>query len=149
MGAAAMVAMALALATGCDKDKSTSAQNTKTLKLAFVTNNASDFWNIAAAGVHKYEKESGIQVDIKMPPNGTVQEQNQILENLVTQGYDGIAISPKAPKDQVAELNKAAAKTILINQDSDAAGYNRKLYSGSNHFEAGKALGLELVKLLP
>ena len=128
---------------GCDRNSG------KTLKLAFVTNNASDFWNIAAAGVHKYEKESGIQVDIKMPPNGTVQEQNQILENLVTQGYDGIAISPKAPKDQVAELNKAAAKTILICHDSDAANSNRKLYIGTNNFEAGKALGMEIAKLLP
>ena len=33
------------------------------LKLAFVTNNASDFWKIAAAGVHKYEKEAGVQID--------------------------------------------------------------------------------------
>ena len=29
----------------------------KVVKLAFVTNNASDFWKIAAAGVHKYENE--------------------------------------------------------------------------------------------
>jgi len=133
---------------GCDRGNSGSGSG-KTLKLAFVTNNASDFWNIAAAGVRKYEKEAGVQVDIKMPPNGTVQEQNQILENLVTQGYDGIAISPKAPKDQVAEINKAAAKTILICHDSDASNSNRKLYIGTNNFEAGKALGQEIVKLLP
>lgn len=131
------------LLIGCDRNSG------KTLKLAFVTNNASDFWKIAAAGVHKYEKEAGIQVDIKMPPNGTVQEQNQILENLLTQGYNGIAISPKAPKDQVAELNKAAAKCILICHDSDAPNSNRKLYIGTNNFEAGKALGQEIVKLLP
>src|SRR3954463_8917809 len=148
------------LFVGCDKPKGDApkgqtnsgggaGKSAGDLKLAFVTNNASDFWSIAAAGVHKYEKEAGIQVDIKMPPNGTVSEQNQILENLITQGYNGIAISPKAPKDQIAELNKAAAKTILICHDSDAPGSNRKLYIGTLNFEAGKTLGNEIVKLLP
>src|SRR5438045_8652894 len=92
---------------GCDRNSG------KTLKLAFVTNNASDFWKIAAAGVHKYEKESGVQVDVKMPVNGKVEEQNQILENLVSQGYNGIAVSVIAPNDQVADINKAADKTIV------------------------------------
>ena len=81
------------------------------LKLAFVTNNTSEFWKIAANGVHKYEAEGKVQVDIKMPPNGTTEEQNQILENLVSQGYDAIAVSVIAPKDQVPVLNRVAEKT--------------------------------------
>ena len=92
------------------------------LKLAFVTNNTSEFWKIAANGVHKYEAEGKVQVDIKMPPNGKTEEQNQILENLVSQGYDAIAVSVIAPKDQVPVLNRAAEKTRLITFDSDAAG---------------------------
>src|SRR5205814_7347738 len=119
------------------------------LKLAFVTNNASEFWKIAAAGVHKYEKESGVQVDIKMPPNGKVEEQNQILENLVSQGYNGIAVSAIAPNDQIAEINKAAGKSVLICFGSDVPKSNRKLYIGTNNFEAGKTLGNEIIKLLP
>jgi ribose transport system substrate-binding protein len=121
----------------------------KAVKLAFVTNNASEFWKIAAAGVHKYEKESKVQVDIKMPPNGTTEEQNQILENLASQGYDGIAVSAIAPADQVPVLDKVAAKTKLITFDSDAPASKRLLYIGTNNFEAGKALGAEIVKLLP
>ena len=78
----ASIAIAAALA-GCDRGGAGSA---KILKLAFVTNNASDFWKIAAAGVHKYEQEAKIQVDIKMPPSGKTEEQNQILENLASQG---------------------------------------------------------------
>lgn len=121
----------------------------KVVKLAFVTNNASEFWKIAAAGVHKYEKESKIQVDIKMPSNGTTEEQNQILENLASQGYDGIAVSAIAPSDQVPVLDKVAAKTKLITFDSDAPKSKRLLYIGTNNFEAGKALGAEIIKLLP
>jgi ribose transport system substrate-binding protein len=118
-------------------------------KIAFVTNNASEFWKIAAAGVHKYEKESGITVDIKMPPNGKVEEQNQIIEDLVSQGYNGIALSVIAPADQVSEVNKACRKTNVICFDSDAPKSKRLAYIGTNNFEAGKVLGQQIVKLLP
>src|SRR3954452_8747480 len=128
---------------GCDRNSG------KTLKLAFVTNNASDFWKIAAAGVHKYEKEAGVQVDIKMPPNGKTEEQNGYLENLVSQGYNGIAVSVIAPNDQISAVNKAAKKTNVITFDSDAAKSNRILYIGTNNFEAGKTLGNKIVEMLP
>lgn len=142
---------------GCSKNEEpkagggepTEAKTDKIVKLAFVTNNASEFWKIAAAGVHKYEKESKVQVDIKMPPNGTTEEQNQILENLASQGYDAIAVSAIAPTDQVPVLDKVAAKTKLITFDSDAPKSKRLLYIGTNNYEAGKALGGEIVKLLP
>jgi ribose transport system substrate-binding protein len=151
----AVVGMAGVLAfTGCDKDKNKNQQGGgggggKTYKFAFVTNNASDFWKIAANGVHKYEKEGKVQVDINMPSNGTVEEQNQILENLVNQGYDAIAVSVIAPKDQIAKLNSTAAKTKLITFDSDAAQSNRILYVGTINYEAGQLLGQQIVKLLP
>ncbi|MDB5356897.1 MAG: ABC-type sugar transport system, periplasmic component [Phycisphaerales bacterium] len=119
------------------------------VKLAFVTNNASDFWKIAAAGVHKYEQESGVHVDIKMPPTGSVAEQKQILENLVSQGYNGIAISVIAPPDETEEVNRAARKTNVITHDSDAPQSNRLLYVGTNNYQAGKVLGEQIVKLLP
>jgi ribose transport system substrate-binding protein len=119
------------------------------LKLAFVTNNTSEFWKIAAAGVHKFEKEAGIQVDIKMPPNGKTEEQNATIENLVSQGYHGIAVSAIAPQDQVQNLNRAAKKTNVITFDSDSPESNRLLYIGTNNFEAGKVLGAEIARLLP
>jgi len=141
-----MTLMAVA-AVACDKGSGSGSA--KVVKLAFVTNNASEFWKIAAAGVHKYEKEAKVQVDIKMPSNGTTEEQNQILENLASQGYDGIAVSVTAPNDQVPVLNKVAAKTNLITFDSDAPKSNRLLYIGTNNYEAGKVLGAEIIKLLP
>lgn len=119
------------------------------VKLAFVTNNASEFWKIAAAGVRKYEAEGKVQVDVRMPPNGTPEEQNQIVENLASQGYHAIAVSAVAPADQVPLLNRVAARTALITFDSDAPASNRLLYIGTNNYEAGRALGGEIVKLLP
>jgi ribose transport system substrate-binding protein len=149
-------AMGLALgAAGCKKDApaggsgSGAAAPAKLFKLAFVTNTTSEFWKIAAAGIHKYEQEGKVQVDIKMPPNGTTEDQNQILQNLASQSYDAIAVSAIAPNDQTALLDKIAEKTNLITFDSDAAKSHRLLYIGTNNYSAGKALGGEIVKLLP
>jgi len=147
--AAAVAVGAGALGGGCKKDGGTTGDSGKVLKLAFVTNNSSEFWKIAAAGVHKYENEGKTQIDIKMPPTGTTEEQNQIIENLVSQGYDAIAVSVKSPKDQIGVLNTAADKSKVITFDSDAEGSKRLLYIGTNNFDAGKVLGGEINKLLP
>src|SRR6185295_10959190 len=121
----------------------------KAVKLAFVTIGAGEFWKIASAGVHAYEREAKVQVDIKMPPTAAAAEQNAYLEDLISQGYDAIAVSVIAPSDQVPILNKVAAKAKLITFDSDAPKSNRLLYIGTNNYEAGKVLGGEIVKLLP
>jgi ribose transport system substrate-binding protein len=156
---AGVLACALAAITGCTKKKTQPgdgegvgagpAAPAKLVKLAFVTNNTSEFWKIAAAGVHKYEKEGKVQVDIKLPPNGTPEDQNQILQNLSSQGYDSIAVSVIAPNDQTGVLDKIAEKSQLITFDSDAAKSKRLLYIGTNNYQAGRALGQEIVKLLP
>jgi ribose transport system substrate-binding protein len=152
---AALLGLAVVAGTGCDKKDSGGAaggaggSGGKVYKLAFVTNNSSEFWKIASNGVHKYENEAKVQVDIKMPPNGKTEEQNQILENLVSQGYDAIAVSVIAPKDQVAVINRAADKAKVITFDSDAPDSKRILYVGTINYEAGKKLGEQIVKLLP
>jgi ribose transport system substrate-binding protein len=97
------------------------ASDPNSLKLAFVTNNA----------------------------NGKTEEQNGYLENLLSQGYNGVAVSVIAPNDQIGSVNKVAKRTNVICFDSDCAKSNRILYIGTNNFEAGKTLGAEIVKLLP
>jgi ribose transport system substrate-binding protein len=145
----AFILAGLMACTACTPRGGAGTGSTPTVKLAFVTNNTSEFWKMAAAGVRKYEAEGRVQVDLKMPPNGTPEEQNQILENLASQGYDAIAVSAVAPNDQVAVLNRIAEKTALITFDSDAPRSNRLLYIGTNNYEAGRALGAQIVKLLP
>lgn len=155
LACAAVATTAMALVAGCDRggeassNKSTTDVTAKVVKLAFVTSGTSEFWKIAAAGVHKYEQEARIQVDIKAPPNSTPEEQNQILESLASQGYDAIAVTAMAPNDQVPVLNKVAEKVKLITFDSDAPKSNRMLYIGTDNYQAGKVLGNEIVKLLP
>ncbi len=115
------------------------------LTVAFVTNNPSDFWKIAEAGTRKAERELGCKVLFRMPPNGTAQEQQQIIQDLLAMGVAGIAISPKDPVNQTELLNDVAAKVHLITQDSDAPESNRACYIGTNNVQAGRAAA-ELVK---
>jgi ribose transport system substrate-binding protein len=146
------LSLGLGAGAGCHRSPSTGgggAPETKPLKLAFVTNNTSEFWKIAGAGIHKYEREAKVQVDLKLPASGTAEDQNQILQDLASQGYDGIAVSTIAPNDQVPVLDKIAEKTNLITFDSDAPKSKRLLYIGTNNYAAGKVLGGEIVKLLP
>jgi ribose transport system substrate-binding protein len=145
IGSALLIAC-LGLA-GCNRGQK--AGGGKLVKLGFVTNNASEFWKIASAGVRKYELEGKVQVDVKLPANGTPEEQNQILENLASQGYDAIAVSAVAPADQTGALDRIAEKTNLITFDSDAPRSKRLLYIGTNNYSAGKVLGGQIVKLLP
>jgi len=122
----------------------------KPIRLAFVTNNASDFWTIARKGVEKADGElDNVSVEFLMPPNGTAEEQKRIIDDLLAKGVDGIAISPKDPANQTDMLNEVAKQAIVVTQDSDAPESNRTAYVGTDNVAAGRQAGAELKKALP
>lgn len=121
----------------------------KRVYVAFVTNNVSDFWKIAEAGVRQAEKDFNAKCDVRMPTQGTALEQKEIIQDLIVKGVSGIAISPVSPDSQTKVLNDAAAKVKLICHDSDAPKSNRLCYIGTSNYEAGKVAGEELKKALP
>lgn len=118
----------------------------KALKLAFVTNNASDFWTIAQKGVEKADKElDNVTVEFKLPGSGAVDEQKRIIDDLLAKGVNGIAISPIDPDNQTQFINETAKKALVITQDSDAPTSDRSVYIGTDNVAAGKQAG-ELIK---
>lgn len=145
-----------ALALGCKNESaastsqsnaSPSASNTQK-KFAFVTNNSSDFWNIAAKGVQKAEKEFGVKVEVFRPLKAEVAEQQRFLEDIVVMGFNGVAISPINPDAMTGVLDKVAAKMPLIAHDSDAPKSKRLSYVGTNNVLAGRAAGKAAVEAL-
>jgi ribose transport system substrate-binding protein len=115
-------------------------------KLAFVTNNASDFWAIARKGTEKASADNpNIEVDFRITADGTAAEQQRVVDDLLAKGIHGIAISPVDPVNQTAMLNRAAAGALVVTQDSDAPNSNRALYIGTDNVAAGRQAG-ELVK---
>jgi ribose transport system substrate-binding protein len=120
------------------------AASGKKPKIAFVSNGIASFWTIAEAGVHAAGNDLGVETIMQMPAEG-ITDQKRIIEDLITKGIDGIAISPIAPADQSDILNLAAEHSKLITADSDAPDSNRILYIGVDNYEAGRMCG-QLVK---
>ncbi len=117
--------------------------------VAFVTNQIADFWKIAEAGCLDAQKDLGISVQVRMPAQATAVEQKRIVEDLLTSGVNGIAISPIDADNQVDWLNGIAKKVPLITHDSDAPNANRLLYIGMDNYAAGRACGELVKKALP
>ncbi|HYV82209.1 MAG TPA: sugar-binding protein [Pyrinomonadaceae bacterium] len=119
-------------------------------KLAFVTNNASDFWIIARKGTEKAAKEiPNIEVEFRIPSDGTAAEQQRVIDDLLAKGIQGIAISPVDPANQTPMLNRAASQTLVVTQDSDAPNSNRVCYIGTDNVEAGRQAGQLVKEALP
>lgn len=115
-------------------------------KLAFVTNNASDFWAIARKGTEKAAKEiPNIEVDFRITADGTAASQQSVVDDLLAKGVKGIAISPVDPANQTPMLDRAASQALVVTQDSDAPNSNRACYIGTDNVAAGRQAG-ELVK---
>ena len=125
---------------------STASAQSKSLDLAFLTNNASDFWTIARAGCDQAQKEvPNIKVEFKIPADGTAAEQTRIFDDLLVKGVNGIALSPVDPANQTAMIDKGAAKALIVTQDSDAPKSQRSFYVGTDNVAAGRQAG-ELIK---
>ena len=133
----------------------TTSQNTagssgKAKKLAFVTNNASDFWTIARKGTEKADAEfEDVSVEFKMPSEGTAADQKRVVDDLSAVGIDGIALSPVDPANQTEYLNELANRTLVMTQESDAPKSNRTVYLGTNNVEAGRQAGKLIKEALP
>ncbi len=122
----------------------------KKLQLAFVCNNAATFWTIARQGCMQAQKDLGdVEVDFRIPATGSAAEQQQLLEDLLAKGVDGVAISPKDPANQTEILNKVASQALLITQDSDAPDSKRVCYIGTDNMAAGVQAGKLIKEALP
>lgn len=158
------VASALAL-SGCDSaapsgndaggqsgnastgDSSKTTPDGQRPQLAFVTNGIANFWKIAQAGAIQAGKDFNCEVEVKMPPSegGRAANQKRMLQQLISKGTAGIAISPVDPANQTDILNEVGDNAKFITHDSDAPDSNRLVYIGMSNYDAGRMAG-ELVK---
>ena len=144
---AVVVALVIAIA-GCRADGP--GGGAKTIKLAFVTNNSADFWTIARRGVEKADAElADVDAEFRISADGTAAEQQRIVDDLLTKGVDGIAISPVDPQNQTALIDAAAQRTLVFTQDSDAPQTNRVCYIGTDNIEAGRQAGQLIREAIP
>lgn len=131
------------LFSGCKARESSSAP-----RLAFITNGVASFWTIAKFGAEAAGQQLGVKVSVHMPAEGLV-DQKRIVEDLITRGVDGIAISVIDANNQASFINETSEKTKLITQDSDAPSTNRLAYVGMDNYKAGRMLGSLIKDTLP
>jgi ribose transport system substrate-binding protein len=123
-----------------------SGSGEKKTKLAFVTNNSSDFWTIARKGLEKADNElPNVEVEFRIPADGTAAEQKRIVDDLLAKGIAGIAISPVDPENQTQLIDDTAKQALVVTQDSDAPKSARAVYVGTDNHAAGLQAG-ELIK---
>lgn len=139
----ALVCMAMAIMSGCARDRPSAR------RLAFVTNNAADFWTIARKGTEQADAElGGATVEFRLG-DGTAAEQKRIVDDLLAKGVDGIAISPVDPANQTGMLNDAARQAVVFTHDSDAPDSRRECYVGTDNVAAGREAGGLIKEALP
>lgn len=141
----------LAVLPGCGSGakNSSSTSGDKSLRVAIVSNNPEEFWTFAEAGAKKAAADFHAEVVFRKPEKGEVQVQMDIVNALVKQGFDGLAISVINPEEQSPDLRRIAKDVKLIAMDNDAPNSGRICYVGTDNYEAGKTVGRLVKEALP
>lgn len=96
-------------------------------------------------------KKLGIDIkpNWRTPTNEDAQQQAQFVEQLVSQGADGIAISCSDANLLTGSINDAVAKGVhVVTFDSDAPNSRRMAYYGIDDVEAGREVARQLAKAM-
>ena len=113
-----------------------------------MTNGVASFWTIAEAGALKAGRDLNVDVDVRMPVEGVL-DQKRIVEDLLARGIDGMAISPIDPDNQEDLVNEACDRTTVITHDSDAPRTRRLCYVGMDNYRAGRLVGKLVKEAMP
>jgi ribose transport system substrate-binding protein len=131
------------------------------LRVAFVSNNAHDFWSIAEKGTKQAEtdinadnKDFQVLVEFRKSAQGNASEQQEIIENLLGKGIKGLAVSPNNAATMVPFYrDKVVAKKVgLVMQDNDLPDKDqalRQCYIGTQNYRAGMAVGKLVTEACP
>jgi ribose transport system substrate-binding protein len=133
---------------GCGGSDDSASGGEERIKIAYVTNGIDPFWTIAEAGVRAGEKEFDVDCEVLFPPKGLV-DQKRMMETLLANGIQGIAVSPIDAANQASFISEAAKVTNIITQDSDAPDSDRMCFIGMNNYTAGRQAGKLVKKSLP
>jgi ribose transport system substrate-binding protein len=130
--------------------KQETTKSKKRPRVGYVTNGVDPFWTIAEAGALAAGKEFDVDVEVRMPTSdGRIANQKRMIEELLTMGVSGIAVSPIKPEDQLDILNSIGEQCHFLTHDADAPDSNRKAYVGMNNYDAGRVCGQLVKKSLP
>ncbi|MFW6108253.1 MAG: sugar-binding protein [bacterium] len=107
------------------------------------------YWEGVRQGMEAEARQRGVKAVFQGPPEASVEQQLKIIESLITQGYDGIGISPSDSKAVEEIIGRAINKGIaVVTFDSDSKDSRRLVYIGTDNREAGRIAGRLMIDLL-
>ncbi|HLZ53723.1 MAG TPA: substrate-binding domain-containing protein [Verrucomicrobiae bacterium] len=140
-----LAACAVALLSGCGNSASP-----KKMRLIFIGGTPDNYWSVVRLGCDFATRQlNDVDLDFRFLENGTPVAQQELLNTLVTNGADGIVISPIDPETQAGFLDNLATNTLLVCADSDAAKSQRRCYIGTDNVAAGMQAAELLKAALP
>ncbi|MDV6012587.1 substrate-binding domain-containing protein [Haloechinothrix sp. LS1_15] len=149
---AVTLAGALALATACSEEGGRQAQevdvDTPELEIAMITHgvDGDTFFDIVRAGAEAAAEKSNI--NLQYYNHEEVREQANLVDNMIDQGVDGIALTLATPdglNDVVQRANEAGIPVVGFNSGIDHwADMGVLQYFGTDEELAGTALGERL-----
>lgn len=146
--AAVAAATSLFLLAGCSSGGSGSGSGEKTIGVVY-KDASNPYWIQAENGAKDEAKKEGVKLIIQSPTNEqAIQEQIDKINALITQGVDGLMVSPNLPKQLQPVLDKAVAQHIPVALiDTGIPGWDGALTTiGTNNYDAGKIAGEYIVK---
>lgn len=113
-------------------------------RIALVTADQTAYWERLIEGAQAAADDLGVQLTIEQP-DGTMDNQIDVLDRLLAAGYDGIGVSPVDAVKQGITLRKVAASSRLVTVDSDSEYSGRICFVGADNYAMGRQCG-ELIK---
>ena len=154
LSAVLLLAGLLISLAGCGEQKPADGDGPtdgKKIRVGFVTNCVANFWRYGEQGAKKAGEELGIEVEVQMPTTegGISADQKRRIEQLLSNGVDGIAVAPSDPENQSDILNAIAAKACYITHDTDAPNTKRRLFIGISNYDGGREVGKLVKRAIP
>jgi ribose transport system substrate-binding protein len=110
---------------------------------------ADAYYEAVTESAARAAEAAGARLVIKAPDEANLEQQIRMMETMIKQGVDGIAISPIHSDMLAPVIDKAVDAGIpVICFESDAPGSRRLSYIGTDNIRAGERLGEAIDGLL-
>ncbi len=110
---------------------------------------ANSFYELITEEIEQAAKPYSTQLIVKAPDEFNVEQQIRMIETMIKQKVDGIAISPIDPEALAPHINKAVRQGIpVICFESDAPASERASFIGADPYKEGHLMGEIILRRL-
>jgi len=127
-----------------------SRPSSKEMRFALVPKSVGHpYWEGVREGMQEAADRLRVKAEFHGHPKALIEEQIKIIQDFITQGYEGIGISPNDPTAVKEIIKRAMDKGIaVVTFDSDSPDSERLMYIGTDNREAGRVGGREMIRIL-